>query len=132
MEGMMNTPASANSPLDVIALGWGLSAALVVLFVICLAVALVFPDWRASHGWIGLFSVAPMTSVRVWIDGIIFSIVFGWVAGVVLGLVYNRLIPRRVQAIESPKRRCKQGAMLYPWDDRFLRIKCSRPGCYRS
>jgi uncharacterized membrane-anchored protein YitT (DUF2179 family) len=32
----MNTQAS---PLDIVALGWGLSAALVVLFVICLAVA---------------------------------------------------------------------------------------------
>jgi hypothetical protein len=53
-----------------------------------------FPDWRASHEWIGLFSVAPMTSVRVWIDGIIFSIVFGWVTAVVFGLVYNRLIRR--------------------------------------
>jgi len=85
----MNTQAS---PLNIVALGWGLSAALVVLFVICLAVALVFPDWRASHGWIGLFSVAPTTSVRVWIDGIVFSI--GWVSGLVLGLVYNRLIRR--------------------------------------
>jgi hypothetical protein len=90
---MMNTRA-ANSPFDIVALAWGLSAALVVLFVICLAVALVLPDWQASHGWIGLFSVAPMTSVRVWIDGIVFSIVFGWVSGVVLGLVYNRLIRR--------------------------------------
>ena len=90
----MNTRATANSPLDVIALAWGLSAALVVLFVICLAVALVLPEWRASHGWIGLFSVAPMTSARVWIDGIVFSIVFGWVTGVVLGLVYNGLIRR--------------------------------------
>jgi hypothetical protein len=35
-----------------------------------------------------------MTSVRVWIDGIVFSIVFGWVSGLVLGLVYNRLIRR--------------------------------------
>ena len=78
----MNTQTSANSPLNIVALGWGLSAALVVLFVICLAVALVWPDWRASHGWIGLFSVAPMTSMRVWIDGIVFSIVFGWIAAV--------------------------------------------------
>jgi hypothetical protein len=93
-EYTMNTQTSANNPLDIAALGWGLSAAPVVLFVICLAVALVFPNWRASHGWIGLFSVAPMTSVRVWIDGIVFSIVFGWVTGVVFGLVYNRLIRR--------------------------------------
>jgi hypothetical protein len=59
-----------------------------------LLVALVWPDWQAAHGWIGLFSVAPMTSIRVWIDGIVFSIVFGWVAAVVLGLVYNALIRR--------------------------------------
>jgi hypothetical protein len=94
MEVTMSTRTSANSSLDIIALGWGFSAALVVLFVICLAVALVLPEWRASHGLIGLFSVAPMTSVRVWIDGIVFSIVFGWVTGVVFGLVYNLLIRR--------------------------------------
>jgi hypothetical protein len=35
-------------------------------------------------------TVAPMTSVRVWIDGIVFSIVFGWVTGVVFGLVIRR------------------------------------------
>ena len=35
-----------------------------------------------------------MTSVRVWIDGIVFSTVFGWVAAIVLGLVYNHLIRR--------------------------------------
>ena len=51
-------------------------------------------DWRDSHGWIGLFSVAPMTSVRVWIDGIVFSIVFGWVSAMVLGLIDNHLIRR--------------------------------------
>ncbi len=91
----MNTQVTTtNSPLNILALGCGLSAALVVLFVICLAVALLVPDWRASHGWIGLFSVAPMTSVRVWIDGIVFSIVFGWIAAIVLGVVYNQLIRR--------------------------------------
>jgi hypothetical protein len=90
----MNTQTTLSSPFNIVALGWGLSAALVVPFVVCLVVALVFPDWQASHGWIGLFSVAPMTSVRVWIDGIVFSIVFGWVSAVVLGLVYNHLIRR--------------------------------------
>ena len=36
----------------------------------------------------------PMNSVRVWIDGIVFSIVFGWVTAVALAFVYNRLIRR--------------------------------------
>jgi hypothetical protein len=30
--------------------------------------------------------------VRVWIDGIVFNVVFGWVGAVVLDLVYNHLI----------------------------------------
>ena len=88
----MNDKSRMSSPLNIIALGWGLSAALVVLFVICLAVALIFPDWPAAHGWVGLFSVAPLTSLRVWLDGIIFSIVFGWISAAVLGVVYNRPI----------------------------------------
>ena len=79
---------------NVVALGLGLSAALVVLFVLCLLAALVMPDWPASHAWIGLFSVAPMNSARVWLDGIVFGVVFGWVAALVLGLVYNRAIRR--------------------------------------
>ena len=84
--------AAATSPLNIIALGWALLAALVVLFVICLAVALIVPEWKLTHAWVGLLSAAPMTSARVWIDGIVFSIVFGWVGAAIFGLVYNRLI----------------------------------------
>jgi hypothetical protein len=93
----MNVQTVANNSLSIVALGWGLSAALFVLFVICLVAALVFPDLPASQGWtawIALFSVSPITSVRVWIDGIGFSLVFGWVTAVVLGSVYNRLVRR--------------------------------------
>lgn len=90
----MTKNTAAYSPFSVVALGWALSASLVVLFVICLAVALALPQWPAAHTWIGLFSVAPLTSVRVWVDGIVFSTVFGWVAAVVLALSYNRLISR--------------------------------------
>jgi len=82
--------------LDVMALGWALSAALVVLFVICLVVVLVLPDWRASHAWIGLYSAAPLTSLRVWVDGVVFSLVFGWVTALVFGSVYNRLLRPRI------------------------------------
>jgi hypothetical protein len=82
------------APLNIVALGWALASALVVLFVVCLAVALVLPDWPATHQWVGLFSAAPPNSLRVWIDGIVFSVLFGWVGAAVLGLVYNRIIRR--------------------------------------
>jgi len=55
----------------------------------------------ASQGWaawMALFSVTqtdrPFLSPRIWIDGILFSLFFGWITAVVLGLVYNRLIGR--------------------------------------
>ncbi len=83
----------AHAPLNIIALGWASSAALVVLFIICLAVALLFPLYPA-HGWVGLFSAAPTTSARVWIEGIVYSAAAGWVGAVVFGTVYNRFVSR--------------------------------------
>ena len=91
---IMNPKTFVANPLNVVALGWALSATLLVLFVICLIVALVLPDWQASHVWVALFSAAPLSSIRVWVDGIVFSIVFGWIGGVVFGFVYNRVIAR--------------------------------------
>ena len=87
----MNSPAKTAAFLNVVALGWGLSAALVVLFVICLAIALILPGWGASHNWIGLFSTAPLTSARVWVDGVVFSVAFGWLAAIVFGSAYNAI-----------------------------------------
>jgi hypothetical protein len=90
----MNAKMNA-SPLNIVALGCGLTATLIVLFVICLSSALAFPDLPASQGWtawVALFSVSPITAPRVWIDGIGFSVVFGWVTAVILGLVYNYLV----------------------------------------
>lgn len=85
-------------PVDIVALGWALSATLVVLFVICLAVALMLPGLTGSHAWVGLFSVAPVTSLRVWVDGIVYSIVFGWISAAVFGVAYNGLASRDLHA----------------------------------
>jgi hypothetical protein len=97
----MNTQTTGGSPLNIVALGWGISAALIVLFIICLVISFIFPDLPASQGWsawIALFSVTPtehpFMSARVWVDGIVFSLVFGWITAVVLGFVYNRLVAR--------------------------------------
>ena len=84
-------------PVSVTALGCALSTALIVLFVLCLLIALVFPNLPATHAWVGLFSAAPLNSARVWFDGVLFSIVFGWVAAIVFGVVYNRVISRIAQ-----------------------------------
>lgn len=87
--------------LSISGLGWGFSAALVVLFVLCMLSALFVPI-RPAHGWVNLFSGAPLNSSRVWVEGLIWSIVIGWTIAVVFGTIYNWIVGRRaVQLIQS-------------------------------
>jgi len=72
----MKTVAS-HGRLSISGLGWSCSATFVVLFVLCMLAALFVP-LRLAHGWIGLWSDAPIDSSRVWIDGLIWSVVVGW------------------------------------------------------
>ena len=54
---------SRSAPLNLAAFGFAASAALVVLFVLCWIVAVVMPGLAgASHGWIALFTTAPVGS----------------------------------------------------------------------
>lgn len=66
---------------------WGLSAALVVLYILCWLAVLVAPD--LAHGWLGLFSTEPGGSVTGLIIGVVVSLIMGWVAAAILVSVYN-------------------------------------------
>jgi hypothetical protein len=95
MEGVMAIAhAHAHTRLSISGLGWGASAALIVLFVLCM-LAVLFMPMRAAHGWVALFSDAPVDSTRVWIDGLIWSLVAGWLIALVFGTVYNLIVARR-------------------------------------
>jgi len=83
-----------DSPINIVAAGWALSVTLVVLFATCLIAALIFPGIPLAHNWVTLFTVTPMTTGQVWVEGVLASIAFGWLTAVVLGLVYNRLVAR--------------------------------------
>jgi hypothetical protein len=84
-------PSPRTVPINVVALGVAASATLVVLYVLCWVVAVVFPGLALSHGWLNLFTTAPITSVAALIEGVIWSIVFGWVIALVLAPIYNKL-----------------------------------------
>ena len=97
----MNAQTTGSKPLNIVAMAWAFSAALIALFIICMISSFIFPNLPASQGWaawMALFSVTqtdhPFLSPRMWIDGILFSLFFGWITAVILGLVYNRLIGR--------------------------------------
>ena len=87
--------AHVHSRLSISGLGWGFSAALVVLFVVCMLAALFVPI-RLAHGWVSLLSDAPLDSSKVWVDGLIWSVVLGWLIAVVFGTIYNWIVGRRV------------------------------------
>jgi hypothetical protein len=83
----------AHARLSISGLGWGVSAALVVLFVLCM-LAVLFMPMRAAHGWVALFSDAPIDSSRVWVEGLIWSFAAGWLIALVFGTVYNWIVAR--------------------------------------
>lgn len=70
----------------------GLSVALIVLFVFCALAQLVAPSLQAAHAWVGLFTTAPVQALQAWIEGFIFSGVFGAIAGTVFALGHNATI----------------------------------------
>ena len=84
-----HTPAR----LSISGLGWGFSAALIVVFVLCMLAAWFMPI-RPAHGYVSLLSDAPIGSTRVWFDGLIWSLVAGWLIALVFGTVYNWIIAR--------------------------------------
>ena len=76
-------------------LGWSFSATLVVLFVLCMLAGLFLP-LRLAHGWVSLLSDAPIHSSRVWVEGLIWSVVLGWLVAIIFGTSYNWLVARRI------------------------------------
>ncbi len=82
------------SRLSITGLGWGFSAAFVVLFALCMLAALFVPI-RAAHGYVALFSEADIRSTRIWIDGLVWAVVVGWLIALVFGTVYNWIVARR-------------------------------------
>jgi hypothetical protein len=94
MEHITMKTVASHGRLSISGLGWSCSATLVVLFVLCMLAALFVP-LRLAHGWIGLWSDAPIDSSRVWIDGLIWSVVVGWLVALVFGTIYNSIVARR-------------------------------------
>lgn len=84
----------SHARLSISGLGWGFSAALVALFVLCMLAALFMP-LRLAHGWVNFMSDAPIDTARVWVEGLIWSIALGWLIALVFGTIYNWIVARR-------------------------------------
>ncbi len=82
------------SKLELQAFGWAFSGALVVLLVLCEAAAVILPGWQLAHNWLTLFSAAKVGSLRNFIEGVVASVIFGWIIAAVLVTINNRLLRR--------------------------------------
>ncbi|AMS43240.1 hypothetical protein N7E70_021485 [Aminobacter sp. NyZ550] len=80
--------------LSMLGLAMAASAALIVLFVLCALVGVLFPSLQVTHAWVGLFTLAPVTSPQAWLEGIFFSLVFGIIAGAIVAAVHNAVAAR--------------------------------------
>lgn len=88
---MVVSQKKSESGVNIVALGWGLSATLVALFIVCALAAMLFPTLPVAHNWLGLFSTAPAGTVWNFAEGVIWSIVAAWFSAAIFGPIYNRL-----------------------------------------
>ncbi|MBL8906442.1 MAG: hypothetical protein JNM20_07185 [Rhizobiales bacterium] len=78
--------------LDFKSFGAGLSATLAALVIVCAAAAALFPGWQVAHNWLSLFSPSVPGSLRNFIEGLAYSVIFGWMAAAIFVSAYNLTI----------------------------------------
>jgi hypothetical protein len=81
--------------LSKVSTGIALSTTLLVLFVLCAVVEVIFPGPQFTHVWISLFTASPIGSLSAWVEGIIANIVLGFIAGCTFACVYNYFVSRK-------------------------------------
>lgn len=69
--------------------GLALMVTLVVVYVLCAIVQVILPGAQFSHVWLALFTAAPMGGAAMWVEGIIASVVFGFIFGWCFAHCYN-------------------------------------------
>ncbi|MEZ5827768.1 MAG: hypothetical protein R3D30_06520 [Hyphomicrobiales bacterium] len=80
--------------IPLIPTAWALSAALVATFIACAGFELIAPNIPVAHGWVGLFTLRPVTSGLGWVEGIAGSVAFGWFFAAIGTWVFNALARR--------------------------------------
>lgn len=75
--------------LSLVRTGAALAGTLVVIFILCALAQAILPGVVFSHMWLALFTAAPLGSAAAWVEGIIASVIVGFVAGACFAHCYN-------------------------------------------
>jgi hypothetical protein len=70
-------------------LGLSISSFFIITYVLCIALALVVPDWRMHQPWLQFFPGFEWLTVRGFIIGLVEAILYGWYVALVLGGLFN-------------------------------------------
>jgi hypothetical protein len=84
-----NPVDAARQGIGVLPLGVGLTATLVLGYVLCWVGEAASVSASFSHAWLGIFSTAPAGSMQQLIDGVIWSLVASWFSALVFAPIYN-------------------------------------------
>lgn len=79
-------------PLKPAAFGLSLAISLTFLTLLCWLAVLLLPQIQLAHSWLGLFTAAPVNSVRAGGTAIAVSFAAGWFTAFVMAVTYNRLV----------------------------------------
>ena len=85
---------TTRGPVNLVAAGTALSAALVALYALCAIAELMFPGVPLAHGWLALVSTSASNTAAAWVAGIVGSLAFGWITAAVIAMVYNAMATR--------------------------------------
>lgn len=83
-----------NRTLSLLGSAVALSLALIVLFALCALADLLMPGLQATHAWVGLFTLSPVTAPQAWLEGFFFSLVAGLLVGSLFASVHNGIAAR--------------------------------------
>jgi len=90
-EPVMIAVGKPAASLDLVAAGWALAIALIVIFITCDVLRYLSPNFGVANGWVALFATHPEHFAATLIEGILASFAAAWLAAVLFVPVYNRL-----------------------------------------
>jgi hypothetical protein len=91
----MTTLDTPHARIHGVAAGWALTAALLIVFLVCALIAFFWPTSALGQGWTAMLAASPDGSFARVIETVLTFVILAWLTtGVFVG-VYNCLLPRQ-------------------------------------
>ncbi len=90
----MNDVAQKHSSLSIVQVGWLASAFIVINYVLCIALGVIWPDWEMHRPWLQFFPGFEWLTLTGFLIGLVESFLYGWYVAVIFVPLYNFFIAR--------------------------------------